>query len=92
MCHVKKNIASGVTYRTQRGQERKDGIVPIVQGTKGLSFSYLQARRALALCSNVQFVYSALHETLYFILKLASAVSLRAHGSEPPLLKWFRYP
>lgn len=46
MRHVEKNNNSqmGVTYGTEkRGQRRKDGTVPVIQGTKGLSFSYLQA-------------------------------------------------
>lgn len=33
MCRARKRITNGVTYRTKRGQKRKDGIVPIVQGT-----------------------------------------------------------
>lgn len=38
----KKKSRMDVTYGMKRGQKRKDGAVPVTQGTKGLSFSYLQ--------------------------------------------------
>lgn len=50
MCHIEKKNHEWSYLRSKKGQEKKkkDGIVPIVQRTKGLSFSYPQARGTLS--------------------------------------------